>query len=92
MKNTIYTVLLGKSPPTFRWNAPPPSSGLKSKPTKKLLACFLLVCLAYSSILKIEVISSSEISVRYRTTRRYIPEGPTLSLFYIVSETRVCSV
>jgi hypothetical protein len=42
--------------------------------------CFTLVsCLAYSSILKMETIFSSETSVHFqRTTRRYVPEDRTL--------------
>jgi hypothetical protein len=53
-----------------------PSSGFKSKPSKKpakIMQGHLLVsCLAYSSTLKIEAIRSSETSVDfYRTTTRY---------------------
>jgi hypothetical protein len=45
-------------------------------------ACFMLVsCLAYSSILKMEAIRSSETSIDFhRTTRHYIREDRTLKL------------
>jgi hypothetical protein len=47
-----------------------------------LAACFMIVsCLAYSSILKMEAICSSETLVDFHpTTRRYIPEDITLFL------------
>jgi hypothetical protein len=78
----------------FRRNVLSSSSGSKSKPRKKpgrsrgQAACFsachllsrLVFCLAYSSILKMEAVCSSETSVEFqRTTRRYIPEDRTLN-------------
>jgi hypothetical protein len=46
----------------------------------KSAACFMLVsCLTYSSILKLEAILTSEMSVDFQgTTRRHIPEDRTL--------------
>jgi hypothetical protein len=43
-----------------------------------LAACFMLAsCLAYSSILKMEVICSSEMSDDFQRTTRHIPGGRT---------------
>jgi hypothetical protein len=64
----------------------PPSLGLKSKPRLEtiinLAACSMLVsCLSYSSILKMEVIFSSETSYDFqRTAWHNIPED-TIRLF-----------
>jgi hypothetical protein len=73
---------LGKSQPLFQRYMLPPFSGLKSKSSKKpvlfFFACFMLVCLGYSSTLKMEVTGSSETSVDYhQTTQSYIPEDRT---------------
>jgi hypothetical protein len=60
---------------------PPPSSGFKSEPVKKLASKALLVSftlvsyLAYSSTLKMEATCSFEVTFYFQpTTWRYIPE------------------
>jgi hypothetical protein len=75
--NAVYSV---ESQPTFRWNISPPSSETTVKAELCLSPAFTLVsCSAYSSILKMEAISSTEMSVDFqRTARRYIPEDSTL--------------
>jgi hypothetical protein len=47
---------------------------------EQFAACFMLIaCLAYSSILKMEAVCSSEMSVNLcQTTWHYIPEGSSL--------------
>jgi hypothetical protein len=67
----------------FGKNISPPSSGSRISQARNNLclpcAFTQVCCLAYSSALKMEAISSSETSVdTQRTTRRYIPEDCTL--------------
>jgi hypothetical protein len=68
--------------PTFRRNISPPSSGAKSKPSKKpargrMSPCCLLLllsCMGYSSGLKIKPVCSSEmLATLYQTTWCHIP-------------------
>jgi hypothetical protein len=66
----------------FRRSTSSPSSGMKSKPSKKpalLAACFMLFsCLAYYLTLKMEVTRFSDMSVIFQwTTWYYIPEDRT---------------
>jgi hypothetical protein len=67
---------------TFRINILPPFSVSKSKPSRQhalLLVRFILVCLVYSSNLKIEAVYYSETSVVFhRSTCRCITEDKTL--------------
>jgi hypothetical protein len=76
--------------PTFRRNMSPPSSGSNEQSEKQACnwvanrsqrsTCLILVSrLAYSPILMLEAIYSSETSVDFqRTTHRYIPDDGTL--------------
>jgi hypothetical protein len=75
----------------FWRNISHPSSGSKSKPSKKpalLASCFTLFsCLAYSLTLKVEVIWSSETSDDFQWTAwHYTPKDrnflTTLNTFY----------
>jgi hypothetical protein len=58
----LKSCILFESEPTLRRNMSPPSSGLKSKTIKKLLAAYFMLvsCLAHSSTLKLEATYSSE--------------------------------
>jgi hypothetical protein len=48
---------------------------------KQSFSCHLICCSAYSSIVKMEAVCSSETPVDFqRTTRRYIPEDSTLHI------------
>jgi hypothetical protein len=75
-----------ESQSTFWGNIWPPSSRFKNKPSNKAEfylppALTLVLCLVYSSILKVEPTCSSEMSFDFqRTTWRYIPEDKNLQL------------
>jgi hypothetical protein len=76
-------VYSGESQETFWRNIMPPSSGLKTKSSKKLAllaACFVLIsCLAYSLTVKIEVTCYSKMLVDFQwTVEHYIPEDKIL--------------
>jgi hypothetical protein len=63
-----------------RWNVLPPSSESKGKPRKQQVASHLIItCLAYSTTLKMEAVSSAETSIKvYQTTWLHIPENSAL--------------
>lgn len=70
--NAVY---FGRSPPAFRRNLSPPSSGSKLSFFNWLLLAYYLV---YSSTLKTEALHSYEKLVNFcRITRRYYPEDHT---------------
>jgi hypothetical protein len=55
--------------------------------TALLATCFMLVsCLAYSATLKMEVTCSSNMSVDFQHTGRYIPENKTLKYVAVFME------
>jgi hypothetical protein len=85
MKISIFVDITLCSPLKVNWRFGGPCRLHSQLRSRALLAtCFMLAsCLAYSSILKMEVICSSETSVAFQwTARRYIPEDRSLHSDY----------
>jgi hypothetical protein len=86
LSSGICHVESGESQLTFQKNILPPSSGLKSKPRKKpgwsralLAVCFMLVlCLAYSSAVKMVICFSETLVDFHQTTQHYILQDRVL--------------